>query len=346
MSGPHPYRVIAKLRESSLITSFHLAPVQGKLAPFKPGQFLVFRLTVDGAEVIRNYSLSGPPDPQGHYRISVKREEAGAISRHLHDGVQVGDVLHADGPRGAFVLDEASPRPVVLLSGGVGLTPMVSMLHRLAASQRRTLFLHACQSGEVHALRDEVGALVAAHPHLSAHYIYATPSQTDRDNGLFHDEGMITRAVLQRLLCLDDYDVYLCGPPPFMQAIYALLRDLGVAKERIAYEFFGPATVLGGAVAATVAPAPAAAVGGQLQVEFRKSGLVTQWTGAADSLLDLAESMGLSPDFSCRAGVCSTCKSQIISGDVAYFEEPLDEMQAGEVLLCCSRPTTSVVLDL
>jgi uncharacterized protein len=354
-------KVVAKIVESSLITSFHLQSSDGSALPaFRPGQFLVFKIPSRGAKgyVLRNYSLSGAPDDLSHYRISVKREPSagpglpvGVSSNHLHDSIGVGDVLVADGPRGEFVLDEVSDRPVVLLSGGVGLTPMVAMLHTLAhRSARRTLFLHACENGDVHALQGEVNGLIGQRPGLSAHYCYRAPSPQDRAANHFHSEGFITRDVMQSLLCLDDYDVYLCGPPPFMQAMYQTLRGLGVVKDRIAYEFFGPATVLDTEVkpkpvAPTAGTPPAPAVGA-ITVEFRKSGIVAEWNAAAQSLLSFAEEKGLAPEFSCRAGICGTCTSRIISGDVSYFEDPLEDVAQGDVLLCCTRPKTAIVLDL
>ncbi len=360
-TGFRGLKVVAKTRESSLITSFYLQSADGAALPaFRPGQFLVFKIPADTPKgyVLRNYSLSGAPDDLTQYRISVKREPssgaglpAGLSSNHLHDSVAVGDVLQADGPRGEFVLDETSPRPVVLLSGGVGLTPMVAMLHALAhRTTRRTLFVHACKNGDVHAMRDEVAGLIATRAGLSAHHCYRTPSVEDHANGHFHSEGFITRDLLQKLLCLDDYDFYLCGPPPFMQAMYQTLRGLGVAPARIAYEFFGPATVLD----AETAPAPdarptdvaAPAPAGAITVAFRKSGITAEWSDAAQSLLSLAEDHGLKLDFSCRAGICGTCVQRIVSGDVTYFEDPLEELAQGEVLLCCSRPTTSVVLAI
>ena len=353
--------VVAKIVESSLITSFHLEAADGASLPaFCPGQFLVFKIPSGDAKgyVLRNYSLSGSPDDLSHYRISVKREPSagpglpvGLSSNHLHENVNVGDVLVADGPRGEFVLDEDSDRPVVLLSGGVGLTPMVAMLHALAQrSARRTLFLHACENGEVHALRDEVNGLIGQRPGLSAHYCYRVPSPRDRAENHFHSEGFITREMMQSLLCLDDYDFYLCGPPPFMQAMYQTLRGLGVAKDRIAYEFFGPATVLDTEVkpkptVPTAGASPPPAVGA-ITVEFRKSGIVAEWNASAQSLLSFAEDQGLKPEFSCRAGICGTCTSRIISGDVSYFEDPLEDLAQGELLLCCSRPKTAIVLDL
>jgi ferredoxin-NADP reductase len=359
--GFRELKVVAKKRESSTITSFHLEPADADgWRDFRPGQFLVFRIpTPDGGTVLRNYSVSCAPGISGRYRITVKREAApaaglpdGISSCHLHDHVQAGDVLVAEGPRGDFVLDEKSERPVVLLSGGVGLTPLVSMLHALALrSGRRIFFIHACDNGEVHALREEVDRLAASRSGILAHFCYRFPTEQDRVSGCFHSEGVISRELLQRLLPLDDYDFYLCGPSPFMQAVHGALRGLGVARQRIAYEFFGPATVLEDPVAgegpATLPPVePAQPVDGGATVEFRKSGLKAAWNEAAESLLAFAEQQGLSPDFSCRAGICGTCKSRLVAGEVSYFEEPLDEPVAGEVFLCCSRPKGAIVLDL
>lgn len=366
--GFRPLKVIAKVRESSTITSFHLAPAEpGGWRAFEPGQFLVFRFPAENArgQVLRTYSVSCAPSHPGRYRISVKREAApqpglpeGLGSCQLHDRVAVGDILMADGPRGDFHLDRMSSRPVVLLSGGVGLTPMVSMLHALVEqSDRRAIFIHACDNGDVHALGDEVRTLAASRPGMAAHFVYRFPTDADRAMARYQSEGMVTRELLQGLLPLDDYEFYLCGPPPFMQAVYRLVRSLGVAKERIAYEFFGPATVLepdeavakpvpppAAAAHAAVAGAPAA--DGAITVTFRKSGRSARWIDGAESLLSFAESQGLAPEFSCRAGVCGSCTTALVDGEISYFEEPLDDPGAGQVLICCARPKGNLVLDL
>ena len=367
--GFRPLKVIDKVRESSTITSFHLAPAEpGGWRGFEPGQFLVFKFPADNerGHVLRTYSVSCAPGHPGRYRISVKREAApqpglpdGLGSCHLHDQVAVGDVLMADGPRGDFYLDRMSARPVVLLSGGVGLTPMVSMLHALVEqSDRRAVFIHACDNGEVHALGDEVRALAASRSGIAAHVVYRFPTDADRAAKRHQAEGVITRELLQQLLPLDDYEFYLCGPPPFMQAVFRLVRSLGVARERIAYEFFGPATVLEPDEALAKPPpvaaqapsvpagATAAAADGPITVTFRKSGRSAPWVDGAESLLSFAESHGLAPEFSCRAGVCGTCKTGLVEGEVSYFEEPLDDPGAGQVLICCARPKGDLVLDL
>jgi ferredoxin-NADP reductase len=361
------FRVVAKRRESETITSFELAPPDAMQVPgFVPGQFLVVRLPTGNGHgpILRNYSISSSPHDSSRLRITVKREPPpadradlppGEGSNYLHEQVDVGDVIHVNGPRGDFQLDPNSTRPVVLLSGGVGLTPLVSMLHSLAtASDRRVYFIHACDSGRVHALKDEVLELASRRPGISTHFCYRFPTDEDIVSAGFHSRGMISREVLQSILPLDDYDIYMCGPPAFMQANYRVLRSLGVPKERIRYEFFGPATVLDpDDVAPAVTQAePSPSVEGEapqeegIQVVFRKSGKMAVWDEKAKSLLDFAESLGIDAPFSCRAGVCNTCLSTLIRGDVEYFEEPLSEPGPGEVLLCCSRPKTTVEVDV
>lgn len=366
-------RVIDKVRESSVITSFHLKPVDpATWKPFLPGQFLVVRVPAQaagGRAVPRSYSVSSSPGREGHYRITVKREAApspgvadGVGSCWLHDHINIGDMIEASGPRGEFHLDAASPRPVVLLSGGVGLTPLVSMLHALKGTSRPVYFIHACDHGGVHALRNEVLYLAGSRAGIHVHFCYRFPTEADHALRLHQSEGVLTAELLARLLPRGDLDYYLCGPPPFMKAVYGLLRTGGVPKARIAYEFFGPATVLEEDVerhVATVIPSavpslpsgpPATAADAAAavapSVEFRRAGKRVDWTDTAHSLLDLAEEQGLRPDFSCRSGVCGTCKTRVLSGDVSYFEEPLDPVEAGHALICCARPKGHVVLDI
>lgn len=358
-----PYRVVRRTAESSVITSFELVAADGSALPgFEPGQFLTFRVDRgDEGAGTRHYSLSGDPALSRSYRISVKREPAppgrqdlppGRMSGRLHDSVQVGDELVARGPEGAFVLDRSSQRPVVLLAGGVGATPLVAMAHSLAAQgTRRTWFVHATEGRDVQPFGAELRALAARSPNLAVHMLYRTAAPDDVP-GVHHDgEGLLDRELLQRLLPLDDYDFYLCGPTPFMQAAYALLGSLGVPDARIRYEFFGPATVLKRQASAPAAPdeepqprIPADPTGEI--VTFAKSGRSAPWTGTSETLLDFAEAQGLSPDFSCRAGICRTCACPLLAGDVDYVTEPLDPPPEGMALLCCSRPRGSVTLGL
>ena len=368
--GWRSFELVRKQPESETITSFHFAPCDGKpLASFTPGQFLTFRFPKrDGSgEVLRNYSLSGPPAERRSYRISVKREAAppgtevppGLASCHLHDAVQIGHRLLIMEPRGQFTLDERSSRPVLLLSGGVGLTPLVAMAHRLVEQgMRRTWFIHACENGRVHAFRSEIADLAARCANFRSYFCYNAPDEDDRRNNAFDGEGLLTAEKLQSFLPIDSYDCYLCGPPAFMQAVFSMLIRLGVPEPQIHYEFFGPSTVLRAEAAPVVPSAPATAAqvaeqqgespqsGKAPIVTFARSGLSLPWDDSSESILAFAEANGLSPDFSCRAGVCSSCQCALKSGSVDYFEEPLGELEEGTVLICCSRPAGDVVLDL
>ncbi|WP_442113738.1 FAD-binding oxidoreductase [Pseudomonas sp. NUPR-001] len=351
------FEVTRKVQESASITSFVLEPAidTGRVA-FRPGQFIVVRIPqAEGPQLLRAYSLSSDPDDAAQLRISVKHERApanapevpaGVGSSFLHEAVQVGEQLEIAGPAGNFFLDESSERPVLLFSGGVGLTPMVSMLHRLAHSSRPVYFIHACENGAVHALRDEVLALAGARAGITVHFCYRLPSEHDLQQAHHHSSGLITRQTLQALLPLDDYDVYLCGPRPFMQANWRLLRELGIDKARIRYEFFGPATILDEDESPAAAPLIVPQAGTALSVRFEPGGPSVTWDDACPSLLDCAEQAGLTPAFSCRAGLCNSCLTPLLSGTVEYSEAPLMTPEPGQVLLCCARPTSAVVLGL
>lgn len=383
------FRLARRQPESACITSFHLVPEDGgPLWDMRPGQYLTLRIPAPSGVVLRTYSLSALPDGRDHHRISVKREPQGIGSGWLHDHLAEGDVIEIAAPRGGFVLDETSPRPVLLLAGGVGLTPLLAMLHRLAAGTRRAFFVQAAENGDAHALRDEVAALAAASGgRITTRTVYRAPTPADRAEGRFDAEGVVDRAPLQALLPLDDYDVYLCGPTPFMVAMWRLLTGLGIAPARIAYEFFGkggslaalaeaPAPVahanrmpsqapkslakldfltdpdalgLPDALPGTVAEAAASTAtpaGTGAEVVFARSGVTLPWTGTSRTILELAETAGLEPDFSCREGICNTCRCTLREGAVDYITDPLDPPGPGQALICCSRPSGRVVLDL
>ncbi|HEV7322966.1 MAG TPA: FAD-binding oxidoreductase [Ensifer sp.] len=356
-----PFEVISKTQESATITSFRLAPIEPQhWRPFEAGQFLTMRVPDrKGGHVLRNYTVSSSPREEGTYRITVKREAApsqdvpdGLSSCWLHDEIEPGAVIDIDLPRGAFKLDGASTRPVVLLSGGVGLTPTVSMLNILAReSDRPVWFIHACDNAAVHALREEVESLAALRPGIAIHFCYRFAEGADLEAARCHSAGFLTRDTLQSLLPLDDYEIYMCGPPPFMQALFGILTGLGVRKERIAYEFFGPASLLSEAGQTAARPMTAAVAQPTADTDgprivLKKSGRSLAWDGTSDSILAFLEAQGIEPEFSCRAGVCGTCEQGLVSGEVDYFEEPLDEVPPDRVLLCCTKPKSSIVLDL
>lgn len=246
--GFRHFIVDRKVEESEVITSFYLKPKDHKaIADFLPGQYISIKLEIPGEEFthIRQYSLSDAPG-RNYYRISVKREISvenpdGKVSNFLHDHVNEGDELKISAPAGDFFLDLQKKTPIVLLSGGVGLTPMMSMLKTVVEVQpeREVTFIHAAQNSSVHALRDEV-EIIADKKNVNSFVFYDAPTEEDRQNGSFDFEGYVSKNWLQENVQMKDADFYFCGPTPFMKAIYRSLKELGVKDERIHFEFFGP----------------------------------------------------------------------------------------------------------
>ncbi|WP_059171688.1 NO-inducible flavohemoprotein [Bacillus sp. FJAT-27445] len=246
--GFRGFIVDRKVEESGVITSFYLKPEENReIADFQPGQYISVKLEIPGEEFthIRQYSLSDTPG-KNYYRISVKREAGtenpdGKVSNYLHTQLKEGDVLHVSAPAGDFVLDVQKETPVVLLSGGVGLTPMISMLKTVAEVQpeRKVTFIHAAQNSSVHALREEV-ELTADRETIKSYVFYDSPTNDDRKNQAFDVEGYVTKEWLKENVDIQDADFYFCGPVPFMKAIYRALQELGVTEERVHFEFFGP----------------------------------------------------------------------------------------------------------
>jgi uncharacterized protein len=346
MSEYVKYRVIAKVRESSEISSFVIAPLAGEqVPPFASGQYVSVRIP-DGT--VRTYTISSNPGDLSNYRITVKREAGiassgvpGRVSSYLHDRLQLGDYLDVKGPSGTFMLDDDSNRTVVLLSGGVGITPMMSMLHALVDSNRSVHFVHACDNGDAHAFRAEVDYLASRRPDINQHYIYRLPVDRDRAEGTFHSAGLITREHLQRLVAGGDSEFYLCGPAGFMKMVYAELIDLGTDPGRIRYESFGPASILEPSVR------PENAELNMATVHFARSNRYVEWGPSSGTLLEVAEANGLMPDFSCRVGVCNTCECDILAGSVRYTSKPATDMPKERVLLCIAIPASSkVAIDL
>ena len=335
------YEIVERRRESDVITSFYLRRADGKpLADYEPGQFLPVRLNVPGAQdpVGRTYTLSDAPGSD-LYRLSIKREGGDAlVSNHFHDHLNVGSVIQAMAPRGKFALDQSSARPVVLISGGVGITPMIAMANHLAPTGRRTYFIHGAQNGSVHAFGRHIRQIADNNPDFTAHIRYSRPAGTDRLGKTHDSEGFVDTELLKSLLPLDDYDFYLCGPAPFMQALFDGLGALGVREDRIHYESFGPATVLKRQRRSAGPPQPSSGSQGPVDVRFDDSDVTVEWTPGSGTLLDLAEEAGLKPLHSCRSGICGTCATRLKCGAVDYIEEPTAPHEDGEVLICCATP--------
>ena len=247
-----PFRVVRKDPESDVITSFYLVPADGAGVPeFKPGQYITVRLPSPcGHTTMRNYSLSDKPG-QLHYRISVKREQgpdaatpAGFVSNFLHEKIKVGSQLEVGPPCGEFFLDltEHHPRPLVLISAGVGITPVLSMLLSVLESQpaRRVFFIHAALNGTTHAFRQTVRDLARQHPNLTVHYRYNQATGEDHAKGHCDSEGFVDGPLIELLIPGRDADYFFCGPKPFMVNIYHQLLEWGIPASQVHFEFFGP----------------------------------------------------------------------------------------------------------
>jgi len=339
-------------RESDTVISLHLAdPGGGSVPAALPGQFLTLRLHPDpaGRPLLRSYSLSGPPGAPD-YRISVKREEHGAASQYLHARVRVGDLLEVAAPRGTFTL-RPGKTPVVLTSAGVGATPVLAMLHTLAAarSSRDIWWLHGARRRADEPFAAESRALLAALPSAHRDVCYSSPGPDDVQGRDYDTAGRLSAPVLAALDLPSDADAYLCGPPAFMADMSAALAVAGIQAARIRTEVFGagPAQTPGIAPAPARKPhPPAGQPGSGPLVSFARSDLTAPWGPGYASLLEFAEACDVPVRWSCRTGVCHTCETAIMSGTVGYAPDPVDDPADGNVLICCSQPRDDLVLDL
>jgi MOSC domain-containing protein YiiM/ferredoxin-NADP reductase len=335
------------------VLSLTLEPTDGRpLTSPLPGQFVVLRLrpAPDRPPLFRSYSLSGSPSG-AQYRLSVKIEPGGAGGTFLRGSVRAGDSLDVSEPRGSFVL-QPGEGPVVLLSAGIGATPVMAMLHALAAgaSRREVWWLHGARNRRSHTFATEARQLLAGLLRAHGDVWYSRPDPDDREGRDYDLRGRLATSAFDALGVPRDADFYLCGPSSFLAEIRTGLASWGARPERIRSEIFSGLPPLTPGVVGAKARTPhlpAGPDGDGPVVSFARSGLVVRWRRSADqSLLELAEACDVPVRWSCRTGVCHNCESGLISGSVAYQPDPLDAPAEGNVLICCSRPQGDVVLDL
>ncbi|TVZ05838.1 MOSC domain-containing protein [Trebonia kvetii] len=344
--------VTAIERESESVISLRLAdPAGAPLPAAAPGQFVSVRLRPhpDQPPLLRSYSLSGAPDA-GSYRVSVKREEHGTASHYVHDRVRAGDRLEVAAPRGTFILRPGTA-PVLLISAGVGATPVLSMLHALADAGpgREVWWLHGARNRAEEPFAAEARSLLDRLPRAHRHVCYSQPGPGDVVGRDYQSAGRLSADVLARLALPRDAEAYICGPNGFMADATAALGKLGLGGGQIRTEIFGarPALTPGIAAAAAVPPhQPAGTPGSGPEVAFARSGLTVRWDQRYASLLELAEACDVPVRWSCRTGVCHNCESGLLSGEVGYSPDPVDDPADGDVLICCAQPTGDVALDL
>jgi ferredoxin-NADP reductase/MOSC domain-containing protein YiiM/ferredoxin len=349
--GFRPLAVAAIDQESADVLSLLMRHPDGQpLPPALPGQYVVLRLRNGGGPpLFRSYSLSGPLST-ARYRISVKIEPNGAAGTYLREHVRVGDALDVSSPRGSFIL-QSGERPVVLLSAGIGATPLLAMLHALAAvgSTRQVLWLHAARDRQHHPFAVEVRLLMSTLTHGRGYVFYSRPGSRDKMGEDFDATGHLSRSVFDEVGIPREADVYLCGPAPFMADMKKALAAF-VAPERIHVEIFNGSEsmtpgVIGAATRAPHLPEDDANTGPL--VSFARSGIAAHWNASVyQSILELAEACDVPVRWSCRTGVCHNCESGLVSGEVVYGPQPLDKPADGNLLVCCSQPTGDVVIDL
>lgn len=365
-TGFRTFVVSEVVKETQDIVSVYLKPEDGKaIASFLPGQHLTLKVPVPGQSkpVVRCYSLSAAPQPD-HYRISVKaittplpsntenepqQFHHGVASHFINKSMCAGDRIEIKAPAGHFVLDESSKLPIVLLAGGIGITPMVSILQHLrnTNSSRMTLLMYGVRNSAEQAFADAIKQVTDAHENFHAINCFSRPLQTDVPNQDFQVGGFVSVDLLKQMLPNNHCQFYLCGPPVFMESIYEGLIQWQVPESRIFYEAFGPASI-GKKKQSDVETSDAiAAKYDQLDpVTFKKSDQTVLWSANHDSLLELAEANGIFPDSGCRAGSCGSCETAIVEGKVKYPDGQSVECAPGACLLCLAKPDGAVELDL
>lgn len=355
-SGWRKFQVAQKKPEGGDICSFYLSPHDGRpLPPFNPGQFLTFQLHVPGQNkpVIRCYSLSDSPHHEDYYRVSIKRVPPprdkpdvppGLSSNFFHDQVNEGDILDIKAPGGAFYLDMAKTSPIVLIGGGIGLTPVLSMINAIteAGSHREVHFFYGLRNSREHVFKEHLREIDRNFENVHMHICYSAPLDSDKEGEDYHHKGRVGVDLFKQVLPSSNYDFYMCGPPPMMTSVTEGLAEWGVPDKNVHFEAFGPAS------AKRTAPpkeATTASAAGAITVTFARAGKSVAWNPEIGALLDFAEDNGVDIEFGCRAGNCGTCKTAIKSGDIGYLHDPGDPPEAGSCLTCIAVPKSDITLD-
>ncbi|MET0066691.1 MAG: 2Fe-2S iron-sulfur cluster-binding protein [Candidatus Thiodiazotropha sp.] len=352
-NGFRAFRVTKREQENEAgdIISFYLQPEQPmQLPPFKPGQYLSVRLLPPQVTenpdhpLTRCYSLSDRPHSE-HYRISVKRIPGGRASNYLHEKVPVGARLMVKAPSGAFHLIDQPARPQVLIAGGIGITPMLSMLYSLLDRdfQRDIWLFYGVRNGREAIMLPRLRELAEYHPRFHLQLCFSRPAPEDRPGIDFQHAGHVDAQLLRAELPLNRYHFYLCGPAALMQSLVPGLEDLGVSGEDIHFETFGPATIKR---SPQVPKHTATAQPANWQVDFQHSGQSATWDSSQGNLLNFIEAQGIAVDSACRSGSCGSCQTRVVSGHVAYPQMPDTEIEAGHCLLCVGRPDSDLTLAL
>lgn len=355
-NGIRKFSVAKKVAQCDDVYSFYLKPHDGRpLSPFKPGQYLTFQLDLPGRDkpLVRCYSLSDSPHQKDYYRVTIKKEKAppdkpgvppGAGSGYFCDTVKEGDILNVKAPTGHFFLDMTKSNPVVLLAGGVGITPMLCMANAIAASglKREAYFFFGVRNGQEHIHKEELQKLAAEHENIQLHVCYSKPDAQDVKDRDYQHAGRVNIELLKEVLPSNNFEYYLCGSGAFMKSLTDGLEVWGVPEKDVYFEAFGPATVKKKAAVPTAEETTHLQ---KLMVTFARSNKTVRWEPAAENLLEFARAQGVKIDSGCCAGSCGTCLVAIKSGGVDYLKKPDAEPEKGACLTCICRPQNDLILD-
>jgi ferredoxin-NADP reductase len=355
-NGYRKFEVFKKVNECDDVCAIYLKAHDGKsLAQFKPGQYLTFQLSVPGRDkpLVRCYSLSDSPHRADYYRVTIKKERApgdrpdlpcGAGSSYFTDTVKEGDILDVKAPSGHFYLEMAKSHPIVLIAGGVGITPMLSMAQAVAASgsKREIWFFYGVRNSKEHIHKAELEKLAAENENIHLHICYSRAAAGDVKGHDFQHEGRVSIELLKELLPSSNFEYYLCGNGSFMKSLTDGLEAWGVPEKDVHFEAFGPATIKKKTPELTPSETKFLS---KTHVTFKRSGKTVGWDPSAGNLLDLALANGIRIDAGCRAGGCGSCLVAIKSGTVSYLSPPDAAPEEGACLTCICRPASDIELD-
>lgn len=358
-NGLRKFRIAKKQMEAKAQCSFYLAPHDGRpLPPFKPGQYLTFSLNVPGQKkpVIRCYSLSDSPMHPDYYRLTIKKVAPprdkpdvppGLSSSFFHEGLNEEDIIDVRAPNGHFFLDMSRNSPVVLIGGGIGITPVLSMLNAIveSGSKRETWFFYGVTNSDEHVFAEHLKRIALENENVNLRVCYSRPKDDDVQGEHYDVAGRVSVDLFKEQLPSNNFDYYICAAPPMMESIVFGLEEWGVPEANVHYEAFGPATVKKASTAKASTDTAATDSVAELEVNFSKSGKVLKWKAEDGPLLDLAEDNDVTIDYACRAGNCGTCVTALKSGEVEYSSEPGAPIEAGTCLPCVATPKGPVVLD-
>lgn len=358
-NGPRKFEIAKKVLEVEGVHSFYLSPHDGKpLPPFLPGQFLTFELKIPGQAkpVIRCYSLSDSPNHPDYYRVSIKKippprdnpdGAPGRSSTYFNDVLQEGDIIDVKAPSGHFHLQPQGDTPTVLIGGGIGVTPVLSMLNTLCEDEHRgeIWFFLGVRNSREHVMKQYVEELAATHPNVHLQICYSSPLDEDVLGTDYQTKGYVAVDLFKKVLPSNNYTFYICGPPPMMNSIVQGLDEWSVPENHVHFEAFGQATVRNTKKHEEPTDSKQQTSSDTVELTFTRSGKVVQWSEDDGSILDVAEANGIAMDFACRTGNCGTCVTAVMEGTVDYLVAPGHQVENGSCLACVGIPKGPLKLD-